>query len=122
MIDASAPQFDPQMRAVSDLSRKMRSVEDRLAELSERVAFSIDSLNKKEKEVEDALTAVLRTTSALQKDVTIIKTEIAHMRKEVSRAATTEKVGEIEGYLSLIDPMKFVTRDEVKKMIKGELG
>ncbi|MFH0961925.1 MAG: hypothetical protein V1820_04540 [archaeon] len=124
MIDASTPpQFDPQLRAVTDLNRKMRTVEDRLAEISERVSFSTDSLNKKEKEIEDALTAILRTVSVLQKEVTVIKTEIIQMRKEVSRAATTDKVAELEGYISMIDPMKFVTRDEVKKMIlKGEAG
>lgn len=119
MFDPSAapPQFDPQIRAISDLTRKLRIVEDRMGEVAERVTVTTDSLSKKGRELEEAVTTLLRTLSAVQKDVTVIKTELAQVRKEIGRAATTDKVAELEGYISMIDPMKFVTRDEVKRMI-----
>jgi predicted nucleic acid-binding Zn-ribbon protein len=121
MFDAGAPpQFDPQLKAMGDLGRKVRTVEDRINELTERMSFTSDSLNKKEKEMEDAIATMLRTVSSLQKDVTVLKTELGQMRKEIQKAAPSDKVAELEGYINMIDPMKFVTRDEVKKLIAQE--
>jgi hypothetical protein len=112
------PQFDPQARIMGDLGRRIRAVEDRMNEISERSVVTADTVNKKTKEMDEVMGTVVRTVSALQKDVNVLKMELAQLRKEISRAATTNKVDELEGYINMIDPMKFVTRDEVKRMIQ----
>jgi septal ring factor EnvC (AmiA/AmiB activator) len=120
MFDASAPPQLGSSNYMGDIGRKIRAIEDQLNAISERSVFTADSLTKQVKEVEEVVNAIARTVSGLQKDITVLKTEIAQMRKEISKAATVAKVRELEGYINLIDPMKFVTRDEVRRMIQEE--
>ncbi len=121
MFDPNAPlQFDSSSHYRGDIGRKIRAIEDQLNAISERSVFTSDSLTKKSKEIEEIVGSLARTVTALQRDITVLKTELAQMRKEISKAATMAKVGELEGYINMIDPMKFVTKDEVRKMIREE--
>lgn len=101
----------------SDINRRLRNVEDRLQSVWERVETTAALVSKKTKEHEDVLAALGRVQESAKGELAAIKTELSGIRRELGRFASAEKVAEIEGYLGFIDPMKFVTREEVRNII-----
>lgn len=103
-----------------DASRRLRNVEDRLQSVWERAETTAATVSKKTKEHDDALQAIGRTQDSIKIELAAIKKELSAIRKELGRFAPSDKLAEIEAYLAYIDPMKFVTREEVRRLIKEQ--
>lgn len=101
-----------------DASRRLRNVEDRLQSVWERAEATAATVAKKTKEHDNALLGLAKTQESIKSELAAIKKELSGIRRELGRFAGSDKLAEIEAYLSYIDPMKFVTRDEVRKLIK----
>lgn len=100
-----------------DTSRRLRNVEDRLQSVWERAEATAATVSKKTKEHDDALVALAKSNESIKGELIAIKRELSAIRKELGRFAPADKLAEIEAYLAYIDPMKFVTREEVRKLI-----
>lgn len=103
-----------------DASRRLSNVEDRLQSVWERAETTAATVAKKTKEHDDVLIRLEKTQESIKSELLAIKKELSDIRRELGRFASSEKLAEIEAYLAYIDPMKFVTREEVRKLIKEE--
>lgn len=103
-----------------DVGRRLRNVEERLQSVWERTEATAATVAKKTKEHEDVLKELAKAQESVKGELTAIKGELSDIRRELGRFAPSEKLAELEGYLSFIDPMKFVTREEVRKLILEE--
>jgi len=111
--------FQPDAQStLADMSRRLRAVEDRLEDIGQKADIVNDTIGKRTQAHEEGIMTALRTLGTLQQDMTELKKEIKEIRRELLRSASVEKVQELEGYISMINPMKFVTHDEVNKMLK----
>lgn len=111
--------FQPDVQtSIVDLTRRLRAVEDRLEEIGQKADIVNDTIGKRTQAHEEGIMTALRSVGALQQDMAGLKKEIKEIRRELLRSASVEKVQELEGYISMINPMKFVTHDEVNKMLK----
>ena len=105
---------------IGELGRRMRTIEDMVSDLSTRVGTMNEHLIKKEKSHDSSVTGAIHIVNALKKEMDDLQNDVREMRRHLSHTALAAKVKEIDSYISMIDPTKFVTRDELDKMLKGK--
>jgi len=105
-----------------EINRRVRTVEDMVADLSSRVATVNEHLLQKEKSHDSSVTSAMHIVGSLQKEMEDMRNEVKEIRKHLAHTALASKVKELESYIGLIDPAQFVTREELKKMLGESSG
>ncbi len=105
----------------NEMTRRIRNLEDKLSSFEDKLEMVDKSGNMKLDSHENAIVAMVKHVKGLQSESKMVKRELKALRKEVMQAAPIAKIKELEGYINMIDPMKFVTRDEVKHIIEKYL-
>lgn len=107
---------------LNELSRRIRLLEEGLKTLEERTenfkqdAFNrISKLEEREAHTDDVARVAMHDTG-------VLKDEVKKIRKDMAKLAPLGKVNELEGYLNILDPMNMMTRTEVIKLVKEEIG
>jgi len=103
---------------VSDLSRRLRISEERYTTIRNRIQVMDQNMllhNKKQ-------TADIKTIDSdindLKKEINDLNEKINLIIKELNDSAKKEDIEVLQKYINLWDPMNFVTRKEVEKLIK----
>ncbi len=106
-------------QSLSAITAQLALLEDRYGQVRNKVNFADHELietkskiNKQIKVLDDELNGVNRTIQE-------IREKVEGLYDEVSRAARKEEVDVLEKYLDLWEPVEFVTREELSKIITG---
>jgi hypothetical protein len=113
-----APQESyPQPDAVS-FERRVRTLEEGLANLRKIVQVTEENILVKNRHISTEFKATTSDLNELRREMQEIKEKIVMMLKEMQSYARQEDVKVIERYVNMWNPVRFVTQGEVEDLVK----
>ena len=110
MPDFQPISADERVRVLESRYSLMR---DRLFLINQNMITEYRKLNKEIQIVNDEI-------KSLKIDINEIKSLLRNIVNEIQNFAKKDEVKVIEKYMQLINPLNFVTEEEVKQIIRGE--
>ena len=95
------------------LESKYSLMRDRLFLINQNMLMEYKKLNKEITFIDDEL-------KGLKQEVNDIKNLLRKLVTEIDGFARKEDLKVVQKYLSIMNPLNFMTEDEVKKIIRGE--
>ncbi len=106
---------------MSSISRRMRLLEERYTTLRKKTQLSDQNMLGLQKELHRNVTTFSEEMTDLRKEFLELRDTVRIIIKEIKDCAKTDEVKVLENYINLWDPIKFVTRDEVGRIVKEAL-
>lgn len=114
---ASSNQTADLLKEISTLSRKTRLNEERNMNLRKKLQMIEHNLLANQKKVITEFKYLNQEITNLKKEISDIKTKISTFAHELSEVAKKEDVAVLERYINIWEPVNFVTRKEVERLI-----
>ncbi|MCX8147525.1 MAG: hypothetical protein N3D84_03595 [Candidatus Woesearchaeota archaeon] len=102
---------------LNNLSRRLRILEERHTIIRKNAQLTDQTIIKLNKEIKNELSAIHSDFAELRRDFLDLKEKVKLIVKELIECAKTEDVKILEKYINIWDPIKFVTRSEVEKIV-----
>ena len=100
------------------LDSRVRSSETRNLLLKERIEITDRKMIREYKKTLNEIKDINLEVKQIKNDILNIKDALKKVTKELDLFARKENLKILEKYLQIWDPMKFVTQDELKEIIK----
>ena len=114
-------QMSPEIVEISnetkDIGRKLRALEERYSNLQTKSQITEQNMISRHKQVATDIKTINSDMIELKKEINDIKDKILLIIKEIQGFSKKEDVNVLERYINFWDPLKFVTRNEVKEII-----
>lgn len=114
------PGPDPLMQGVSELSRRLRVLEDRYAILRRKGQLADENVLNTEKDLHKELERMEGDLGDLHRILIDIDDKMDRFLEQVKLAAPREEVLVLKKYLEMWNPVQYVTRDEAKRLIEAK--
>lgn len=101
-----------------NLSRRLRVLEERYLNLRKKTALTDTNMLKHSQDTSREFKLLGEEVTSVRKDLIDLKDKMKLFVRELKNCATSEEVGIIKNYLEYWDPVEFVTRREVKKIVE----
>ena len=106
------------VKRLSGLEERTRILEARIEELSTRFeGFRMNAI-KNQKEHDEKIKTLIKAVSAIKRREDEIREGMRRIESKLIKTASQSEIKEIEAYLQLLSPLKFVTKNELKRMLK----
>ncbi len=112
------PQVESLLKAVSDIETRLRVLEERYTNLRRRTQITDQNMLDTEKHLSTEIKSAHEQLSQLSDTLGEVSNKLALFSSEFAGVAKRTDLVVIEKYLDLWQPMQFVTRDEVKAILK----
>lgn len=112
------PDFGSVNEQVNKVSRRLRVLEERYSNLQRKDLVSDQNMLRSHKKIHTELRSVNMEISDLKKDLKEIKETVGLIVRELRNCARREEVRVLEKYLNLWQPVKFVSQNQVVKIVK----
>ena len=106
---------------LNNLNGRMRLIEERFMQLRENLELLNENLMDGHKDVLKRIKNLDNEIKGLKKENLELTNTINHIIKEVGLFARKDSVRVLEKYISMWDPLKFTTEEDVKKIIEGQI-
>ncbi|MBI4095746.1 MAG: hypothetical protein HY438_02705 [DPANN group archaeon] len=106
---------------LSSLSARLKLIEDRIESLRGHIELLDNSLIEKHKAVVDEVKETESSVQALRGDFDALKDITERLAKRLEELASREEVKILERYVSMWQPMNFVTRSEIETVVRNIL-
>ncbi|MCX6707164.1 MAG: hypothetical protein NT001_03410 [Candidatus Woesearchaeota archaeon] len=106
---------------INNLSRRLRMLEERYTSLRKNEELTDHNILKITKGMQRDTAVVTSDLTELRRDFIDLKDKVKLIVKELVECAKSEDVKVLERYINLWDPMKFVSKDEVMKIVEDKL-
>lgn len=106
---------------LASLSARLKLIEDRIEALRGHLEVLDGSLIEKHKAVVDEIKETEGSIQGLRGDFDALKDLTERLAKRLEELASREEVKILERYISMWQPMNFVTRNEVATVVKNIL-
>ena len=106
---------------LNNLNGRMRLLEERFMQLRENLELLNENLMEERKDVLKRVKNIDNEIKNLKKENLELTNTINHIIKEVGLFARKDSVRVLEKYISMWDPLKFTTEDDVKKIIRAQI-
>ncbi len=103
---------------ISDLDRRLRTLEERYGNLRKKVQLSDQNLVESERSFITEIRTVNEELMDLKRTMNDFSEKILVFHDEIAKSAKKQDVKVIEKYLLLWSPQQFVTRNELKEYLK----
>ena len=103
---------------LNNLSRRLRVLEERYNNLKKNAQLTEQSLLKSTKDVNRDIQATHSDMVEFRSEFFDLKDKVKLIVKELKACAKTEEVQVLQKYIDMWEPINFVTRDGLDKMIK----
>ncbi len=103
---------------VSNISRRLRILEERYTNFRNRIQVTDQNMLLHSKKQTTNIKTINSDINDLKKEINDIHEKIDLIIKELNNSAKKEDVEVLQKYINLWDPMNFVTRKEIEKLIK----
>ena len=104
---------------VSELNTRIRALESRHTLLSEKLLLVNENMIDEYKKLMKEIKAVDQDIKELQGEVSKLKEITHHLVKEIDNFARKEEVKVLEKYINMWNPLKFVTEEDVIKIVES---
>ena len=104
------------LKDVSNLSSKLRLLEERYSNLRKKTQVSDQNMLESHKKISVKVKTSNSDVTDLRRDLNKITDEIRLIVSELKETAKKEDVIIMQRYLDLWEPLNFVTRDELERM------
>jgi len=121
--DAFAPRKDAAAQLdtvaeITNLSRAVKIIEDKYSNLRKKVQLDEQNSLAAQKKLFDEVRVTNSDLLDLKREVEDIKEKILQIIKELKGTAKSEQFEELQKYIEFWEPMNFVTRAEIKKIVE----
>ncbi len=103
---------------LNTLGRSLKVIEDKLSNARNKLQITDQNLVSLGKKVSDDTKIVNSELTEMKRDIEDIKEKMRLIIKELKVCAKQEEIQVLTKYLNLWDPLQFVTRNEIEKIIK----
>jgi len=103
---------------INNISRAVKIIEDKYENLRKKVQIDEQNSISSYKKVNDELKVVKSDVLDIKRDIADIKEKILLIIKEIKTSAKSEQFQELQKYIEMWDPVNFVTRNEVRKVVE----
>jgi len=118
MVEAT---YQDPNQVLSEIINRLRSLESKYNLIGERLLVVNQNMISQFKKNSTESKAVNDDIKELRNELFKIKEVIKDISKELQFFATKENIKALEKYINLWDPMKFITEEDLNKML-GERG
>ena len=118
---SSSAMSNDMMATISSMNTRLRVLEEKNDNLRNKLQVSDQNIIDDRKKVKDDVTIIHQELDELKHDLSELKDKFKLMIKEIQGLAPNEDLQTLKKYIEYWDPIKFVTRVEVKKIVKDEL-
>lgn len=106
---------------ISDLNSRVRTLENKYELLAERVLIANQNMIESHKRLSSEFTKVNQELQDLKSTIITFKETMRKLVDEISEFASKQEVKILESYINMWNPLKFVTTEEVEKIIDEKL-
>lgn len=107
---------------VNLMAARMRVGEERYSELRKKSLVVEQNMLANNKKAMNEIKSLQTEISELRRSITAIEDKIITIIKELRLTARKEDIDVMKRYLDLWDPVKFITNDQVEKIVDEKLG
>jgi hypothetical protein len=116
------PSVSDILEQVNEMGVRLSIIEDRSSNLSGRMQVTDSSLLKLRKRIEDEIRMLNSEVVEIRRSITELTNKVDLIIKELKTRAGKEDIETIRKYVEMWEPLNFVTREEVEKLIIRMLG
>ena len=109
------------LEQVTGVARRLRILESRYNDLSRKAQVTEKNMLSERKRFTGEVKTIDSDILELKRDFHELKTKIEMIMGEMQNFAAKEDIASVKKYVDLWEPVNFVTRDEVEKIIKDAL-
>lgn len=117
-----APDLSGVRGEINSLSARLRLIEEGFTNLRRMSQITEENLISKSRHYNTELKTINSDISELRKEMQEVKDKIILIIKELQTTAKKEDVKVLEKYLNFWNPLKFVTSEEVEKIVNDILA
>ncbi|HDD05243.1 MAG TPA: hypothetical protein ENF51_02010 [Candidatus Aenigmarchaeota archaeon] len=107
---------------VNQLMSRVRLLEERYDQLSTKIKIVDESSLKRYKEIKEMISDFNADVDELRKLVKELETVVKNIIKELENVAKVQDVKVLERYINLLDPTRYLTKEEAIQLIRKEMG
>ncbi|RLE39356.1 hypothetical protein DRJ17_01385 [Candidatus Woesearchaeota archaeon] len=122
LFEKKNPQPQPNFRNdILDLTRRMRMIEEQYSNLRRRMQLFEQSTIQNDKKLHENLRLTNADIEDIKQELHDIKQNIHLLIKEIENTVRLDDYKVLQRYIEMWQPVKFVTHDEVLKIIDEKL-
>ena len=107
------------MKRVNEVNSRLRLTEERINQNRERLRVFDDALLDNKKKINNNIKDIKDDVDELKKNIKMLGDNIQHIIKELELTAKKQDVTVIEKYVGMMDPTRYITKEEVLKLMKN---
>ena len=120
-VAAPGPNILDLANEMKDTSRRMRIIEERFLNLRQKTQVIEQNILHHNKQIIAEQKTMNSDIHDIRRDIDSLKTKILLIIKEIKMLSKKEEVQVLENYINMWNPVKFVTKNEVEKLIDERL-
>jgi uncharacterized protein YoxC len=109
-------------KTISGMSGRVRLLEERTDQLRQKAKIIDENMIDKTDHLKEEITKTNARIDELIKEIKVVKENMERLIKEIGNVATVQDVKVLEKYINMIDPTRFLTKEEVVRIVKKEVG
>ncbi|MBD3313965.1 hypothetical protein GF345_05980 [Candidatus Woesearchaeota archaeon] len=107
---------------INNLSRRLRILEERYTNLRKNTQLTDQNLLKFNKDFHREASSLNSDLTDARREFSDLKDKVRLIVKELMECAKTEEVKILEKYINMWDPVKFVQRNEVDRIVEEKIN
>jgi len=107
---------------LAELTNRLRVLESKQNLFSEKLLMVNQNMIEEYKKFNNDIKAMRAETSDIRKDMQNVKTVVKHLSEEAANFARKDTIKVLEKYINLWNPLRFVTREEVERLVNRKEG
>lgn len=115
--DAPSNAQDPIVQGMTDLSRRLRVLEERYTVLRRKGQLAEENFIRDMKDLRESVAVVEEEATALRRLLVEIDDKLDRFLEQAKSAAPREDLLVLRKYIELWDPVQYVTREEARRLI-----
>ena len=118
-----APTIDPNLYAqINDLSRRLRTTEGSYSNLRKKTQLTDQNMLTSHKRIDKEMKAINEDIKEIRREMEDINGKIGQIAKEMQIFAKKDEVKTLQKYVTMWEPIKFVTENQVEEIIKDMMS
>jgi len=115
---ADAELFGRISKKVNNIAASIRILEERYSTLRNKIQVSEQNIIELEKEVRDEIKLLSEDLVEIKHDLNDLKNKVRLISVEIKKLVNKDDFRVMERYLDMWQPMNFVTRDELNRLLE----
>ncbi|MBD3203293.1 hypothetical protein GF327_03300 [Candidatus Woesearchaeota archaeon] len=106
---------------INEIMRRLRILEERYSNLRKKNQLTDQNMLDDSKTISDEIRVLQSIVTDLKKEIQDVNIKISTLNQEISQAALKRDFNRLSRYIDYWQPMDFVNKNEVKKIIEDTL-